>query len=72
MRAPRSEENTMNADVHRDPFAAPRDVSPPQQDFEVAWFDAPRRSSRAPFSCSASQPPAPHPIDDPVADPWFK
>ena len=62
----------MNAEVHQDPFAAPHDPILPQQDLEVAWFDAPRRSSRpAPSSCSPSQFPAP-PIDDPVADPWFR
>lgn len=67
----------MNAEVHQDPFAAPAPPSPAQQEVEVAWFDAPRRSSRPPFPCSPSLPPPQPPpsrssIDDPVADPWFR
>ncbi len=71
----------MNAEVHQDPFAAPEGVTssmPEPQELEVAWFDAPARRSSRPFPVgpnapvSPSQmPPAP-PIDDPIADPWFK
>lgn len=62
----------MNADVQLDPFALPTEPALSQQDLELAWFDAPRYSSRPPFPCSASQAPPPPPIDDPVADPWFR
>ena len=48
-------------EIHRDPFAA-----------ETAWFDAPRRSSRPPRLPVPSQMPPSPPIDDPVADPWFR
>jgi hypothetical protein len=61
----------MNAEVHLDPFAAPPAPSLSQQDLEVAWFDAPRRSSRPLFPCSPASTPPP-PIDDPLADPWFR
>lgn len=69
----------MNADVQLyassppgHAFALPAEPAPTQQDLEITWFDAPRRSSRPPFPCSPSQAPPPPPIGDPVADPWFR
>lgn len=35
-----------------------------------AWFEAPRRTSRPPRPTSS--PPSAPPIDDPVADDWFR
>jgi len=51
----------------------------PEHALETAWFDAPRRSSRPPQSSPPfrtlppplpPQPPAP--IDDAIADEWFR
>jgi hypothetical protein len=63
----------MNAEVHLDPFAAPPSLDPTasDKDLEVAWFDAPRHSSRPPFPCARASAPPPE-LNDPVADPWFK
>ena len=56
-----------------------RDEPPPHEpELDMAWFDAPaRRSSRPPRSVRApasspSKGPPPLPIDDPIADRWFR
>ena len=64
--------------VQPDPFAPLRERAPKLQDhpLEAAWFDAPaRRSTRPPKPLTPSlRPPSlpPAPIDDAVADVWFR
>ena len=68
-------------DFHVDPFVQPPPLPRPssqQHEVETAWFDAPRHRSassrprKSIASIPPSQvPPAP-PIDDPIADDWFR
>ena len=67
----------MNAEVQLDPFAPLTPPTPSPQELEAAWFDAPRPSLPSPrpacFSVPAARPSAPPPpIDDPIADHWFR
>jgi len=67
----------MNVEVQLDPFAPLTPTTPSLQELEAAWFDAPR-PSLAPLRPSCSSVPAarpstpPPPIDDPIADCWFR
>jgi hypothetical protein len=58
--------------IHSDPFAPRRPAAgaPPTPELETAWFDASKRSysSRPPKPTT----PPPAPIDDPIADDWFR
>jgi hypothetical protein len=64
----------MKPETQPDPFTLHASESPanevaravPAHAVESAWFDAPRRSSRPPRSAP------PPPIDDAVADAWFR
>lgn len=63
----------MSANTQRDPFVprleTSRSIRVPELELEAAWFDAPRRSSRPPSVSTRSAAP---PIDDPIADDWFR
>lgn len=62
----------MNVEVHLDPFAPPSVATPTPPELEAAWFDSRRAApSSRPFPCARPSAPPP-PIDDPVADPWFR
>jgi hypothetical protein len=74
----------MSHDVTMDPFG-PRHAHEPHEqarmsaapvETEIAWFDAPPRSQRMRSSSapprSLSKTPPPLPIDDPLADRWFR
>lgn len=64
----------MNVEVQLDPFAPLTPGAPSLQELEAAWFDAPRPSRTPSFSSiPAARPSAPPPpIDDPIADCWFR
>ena len=65
----------MSTEVHQDPVVPCLQTSfsipLPEPELESAWFDAPRPSSR-PSRPATIRPAAPTPIDDPMADNWFR